>query len=100
MLSTVVPTLALVSHNHDALLIHSLCPRAYKSSADCPPLEFCLCMQPSITYEQQAGQQAVCSLQFSQQVVPPPTDTKSSSKRLPPGKAAILDGPLHTRSEQ
>ena len=60
-------------------------------------LSLSLRMQPSIAYEQQVGQQAVCSLQFSQQVVPPPTDTKPSSKRSPPGKAATLDEPLHAR---
>lgn len=101
MSSTVVLTAALVSHNRLVLLIHSLCPRAYLcGSADCALcLMLSLCMQPSITYEQQVGQQALCSLQFSQQVVPPPTDTKPSSKRSPSGKAAMLDEPLHTRLE-
>lgn len=59
-----------------------------------------LCLQPSIAFEQQVGQQAICSLQFSQQVVPLPTDTKPSSRRSPPGKAAMADEPLHTRSEK
>lgn len=64
------------------------------------PAQFHLCLQPSIAFEQQVGQQAICSLQFSQQVVPSPTDTKPSSRRSPPGKTAMPDEPLHTRSEK
>ncbi len=56
-----------------------------------------LCVQPSISFEQQVASQALVSLQFGQQVIPGPTDRRSSDRRSPQGKGAVADDLLQTR---
>ena len=56
-----------------------------------------LCVQPSISFEQQVASQGLVSLQFGQQVIPAPTDRRSSDRRSPQGKGASTDEVLQTR---
>ncbi|KAL0052569.1 hypothetical protein WJX82_004051 [Trebouxia sp. C0006] len=53
--------------------------------------------RPSISYEQQVASQALVSLQFGHQVLPAPTDRRSSDRRSPQGKGALPDELLQAR---
>ncbi len=58
---------------------------------------YLVCVQPSISYEQQVASQALVSLQFGHQVLPAPTDRRSSDRRSPQGKGALPDELLQAR---
>ena len=55
------------------------------------------CLQPSISFEQQLGQQAMASMQFAQQLIPVPAEHARPSDRRSPAKQAPAELDLQTR---
>ena len=55
------------------------------------------CLQPSISFEQQLGQQPMASMQFAQQLLPVPAELPRHSERRSPAKQAPAELDLQTR---